>query len=178
MLFAVVALLTVAACAPQVPLPPPAPEHVLTAPLRGRNVAALLVTDAASRVEVESVELPGQLYRITTPADGGLVPRVTVTRGLVRVELRFVGRTGPDTVRILLNRSVRWDVRLPAGAGEQRLDLSTGWISRVELGAAGLVEMQLPRPRGRVPLVFRESVGALLMRVAGAPPPGAGPGGD
>ena len=134
--------------------------------LRGRNVAKLLVTDAASRVEVEAVELPGLLYRITTPVGGGLTPRVTTVRGLVRVGLRPTGGTGPDTVRIVLNRSVRWDLRLPAGAGEQRLDLSAGRITRIELGASGLVEMRLPRPRGRVPVVFRETVGTLVM---GAP---------
>jgi hypothetical protein len=135
----------------------------VTGALHGRDVAKLLVVDAASRVGVETVALPGELYRITTPSDGGLAPRVIVKRGLVWVGLRPSGRSGPDTVRILLNSSVRWDVRLPAGAGEQRLDLSAGRVSRIELGAAGLIEMQLPRAHGRVPVVFRDSVGTLVM---------------
>jgi hypothetical protein len=158
-----IALLATSACTHQPPLPPPPGERVVAGALRGRNIAKLLVTDAASRVQVEAVELPGLLYRITAPAGGGLVPRVTTIRGLVRVALRPTGGSGPDTVRIVVNRAVRWDIRLPAGAGEQRLDLSTGRVTRIELGASGLVEMRLPRPSGRVPVVFRETVGTLVM---------------
>jgi hypothetical protein len=165
--FALVALLTVSACTPQTPVPPPPQDPVLIGALRGRNVAKLLVEDAAARVDVEMAELPGLLYRITTPPDGGLAPRVANTRGVVRVGLRPTGGTGLDTVRILLNRGVRWDIRLSAGAGEQRLDLAAGRIARVELGASGLVEMRLPPPVGTWPVVLRDGAGTVV--VAGPP---------
>lgn len=138
--------------------------------LRGRTGAALLVGDAASRVEVRLAEMPGLLYRVTTPADGGLAPHVTVRRGVLRLDLRPTGGTGPDIVRIVLNRRVRWDVRLPAGAGEQQLDLSAGRVTRVELGASGLVELNLPHPWGTVPVVLRRGAGTVEMTTPPATP--------
>ena len=109
--------------------------------LHGRTGAYLIVRDAASRVEVRLAELPGLLYRISTPADSGLAPRVTGGAGRVRLGLRPTGDDGPDTVTILLNRAVRWDIRLPAGAGEQRLDLAGGSVARVDLGSSGLLDI-------------------------------------
>ncbi|MFG1609986.1 hypothetical protein [Actinoplanes sp. NPDC049265] len=131
--------------------------------LRGSAGAALLVGDAASRVEVGLAEMPGMLYRVTTPGDSGLTPDVTVQRGVYRLALRPTAGTGPDIVRIILNRRVRWDVRLPAGAGEQRLDLSAGRVTRVELGPSGLVELSLPRPWGTVPVLLRSGAGTVEM---------------
>ncbi|WP_305786819.1 hypothetical protein [Symbioplanes lichenis] len=136
--------------------------HLATGPLRGRTTGELTVSDAASRVVVRLVSLPDQLYRVSTPAGSGLVPRVTVRGGKVRVRLGTTGADGPDVVEVLLNRSVRWDLRLPAGAGEKHLDLAAGRLRRVTLGsAAGLVSVRLPRPRGSVPLVVAGPVGEL-----------------
>ncbi|WP_307873148.1 hypothetical protein [Paractinoplanes ovalisporus] len=111
--------------------------------------------------------IPGLLYRISTPADAGLTPLVTRSGGRLRVALRPSGAGGPDEVRIVLNRAVRWELRLPAGAGEQRLDLTRGRISRLVLGASGLVELRLPDPYGTVPLIFTGGVGTLAVT---APP--------
>ena len=148
--------------------PPAAPnERVLAGSLHGRTGAYLTVRDAASRVEVRLADLPGLLYRISTPANSGLTPQVSGPSGRVRLGLRATGDDGPDTVRILLNRAVRWDIRLPAGAGEQRLDLSAGRVERVDLGASGLIDLQLPQPVGTVPLVLRGGAGTVTM--AGPP---------
>jgi len=149
---------------------PPAAEepqrHVLAGALRGRGGASLVVRDAASRVEVRLTDLPGLLYRVSTPADSGLAPAVARTRGRVSVGLRPTGADGPDIVEIWLNRSVRWDLRLPAGAGEQHLDLAGGRVSRLELGAGtGLITMRLPRPRGRVPIIVTGAVGEMAVAI-------------
>jgi hypothetical protein len=117
------------------------------------------VTGAASRVEVRLAPIPGLLYRVSTPADSGLAPYVTGGEGKVRVGLKPTGDGGPDTVTILLSRRVRWDIRLPAGAGEQKLDLRAGAVARVDLGSSGLVEVNLPPPTGTVPLLLRGGVG-------------------
>jgi hypothetical protein len=145
----------------------PAAEHVLAGSLHGRTGAYLLLRDAASRVEVRLADLPGLLYRVSTPADSGLAPWVTGTPGRVRIVLRPTGADGPDSVTILLNRAVRWDLRLPAGAGEQRLDLSGGRVTRIDLGASGLVDLRLPDPTGTVPVTFTGGVGSVAM--AGPP---------
>ena len=135
--------------------------HELTGPLHGRIRAYLTVGTAASRVEVRIADLPGLLYRVSTPAGSGLAPRVTGSAGRVRVGLRPTGTDGPDNVTIVLNRAVRWDIRLPAGAGEQHLDLARGRIVRLELGAAGLIDLRLPRPAGTVPVTLTDGAGSV-----------------
>ncbi|MGK5677909.1 hypothetical protein [Actinoplanes sp. URMC 104] len=142
----------------------------MTGPLLGRTGASLTVADAASRVHVVLATMPGLLYRISTPAHSGLAPRVTRRDGRVLAALVPTGDDGPHEVRIVLNRGVRWSLRLPAGAGEQRLDLARGRLARVDLGASGLIEMRLPPPSGTVPLVVTGGVGTLAVTVPrGAP---------
>ena len=165
-----------AGCAPmtklgarQMPAADGPQEHVLAGALHGRTGAFLIVRDSASRVEVRLADLPGLLYRVSTPADSGLAPAVTGGHGRVRLGLRPTGGDGPDTVAILLNRTVRWDIRLPAGAGEQHLDLAAGRLSRLELGAGtGLVSLRLPPPRGTVPIIVAGGVGEVAVAI----PPG------
>jgi hypothetical protein len=164
-------VLALAACSPattlgarQVP-PDDGPQpHVQAGALHGRTGAFLLLRDAASRVDVRLADLPGLLYRVSTPADSGLSPQVTGAPGRVRVGLVPTGADGPDTVEIVLNRRVRWDIRLPAGAGEQHLDLAAGRVRRLELGSgAGLVSMRLPAPTGSVRVAVSGSVGELAV---------------
>lgn len=148
---------------------PASTEHVIVAPLAGRTGAYLTVRDAASRVRVTLAVLPGLLYRISTPAGSGLAPLASGAGGAIQVRLRPTGDDGPDDVRVVLNRDVRWDIRLPAGAGEQGLDLTGGRVTRVDLGPSGLAEMRLPEPAGTVPVTFTQSVGRVVMAVPGAP---------
>jgi len=176
LLAALIVVLSGAGCGPvtrlgarQMPAGDDPQEHVLAGALHGRAGAFLIVRDSASRVEVRLADLPGLLYRISTPADSGLAPAVTGTPGRVRLGLRPTGADGPDAVEILLNRAVRWDIRLPAGAGEQHLDLAAGRLSRLELGAGtGLVSLRLPAPRGTVPIIVAGGVGEVAL----ATPPG------
>jgi hypothetical protein len=86
---------------------------------------------------------------------------VTGAPGQVRVALLPTGDDGPDDVTIVLNQAVRWDIRLPAGAGEQHLDLAHGRITRLDLGGAGLVTASLPHPQGTVPVTFTDGTGAV-----------------
>ena len=163
--FALVSALIVGACTPEHPVaqapPAGATERVLAGALRGRTGATLLIADAASRVEIRVAEMPGLLYRIATPADSALSPRISRRRGLHRLDFVETGRSGPSTVRIVLNRAVAWDLRIPVGAGEQQLDLSDGRVTRLDLGAAGLIELRLPPPTGTVPVILRNGAGTL-----------------
>ena len=134
-------------------------ERVVAGSLHARSGAFVIVRGAASRVVVRLAEIPGLLYRISTPADSGLAPQVTGGEGRVRLGLRPTGDDGPDTVTILLNRRVRWDIRLPSGAGEQRLDLTGGRVARVDLGSSGLVDVSLPRPVGTVVVRLTGGIG-------------------
>jgi hypothetical protein len=131
--------------------------------LLGRTGGFLTLVDAASRVRVVLAAMPGVLYRISTPAGSGLAPHVTAHAGRVRAALRPTGGDGPDEVLIVLNRDVRWAIDLPAGAGEQQLDLRRGRLARVDLGASGLVELRLPRPAGEVPVTLSGAVGSVAL---------------
>jgi hypothetical protein len=146
------------------------PRHEFAGSLHGRTEARLTVANAASRIRVRAAALPGLLYRITTPAGAGLTPWVTGATGRVRVGLRPNGGAGPDEVTIELNRSVRWDIRLPAGAGEQHLDLVGGRVTRLELGAAGLIDLRLPRPVGTVPVIVTDGAGSVEISTPRATP--------
>ena len=148
----------------------PQPDHVAVGPLAGRTGAFLIVPDAASRIRVLLGTLPGLLYRISTPAGSGLTPRVSAQDGRVRASLLPTGDDGPDEVRIVLNRDVRWDIRLAAGAGEQQLDLRRGRVSRVALGPSGLVELSLPEPGGVVPVTLDEGAGTVVLTAAPGTP--------
>jgi hypothetical protein len=141
----------------------PVTERVVAGSLHGRTGAFLLVRDAASRVDVRLADLPGLLYRVSTPVDSGLAPRVSGLPGRVRLGFAPTGADGPDTVTIVLNRAVRWDIRLPAGAGEQRLDLAEGRVTRIDVGSSGLVDLRLPAPAGTVPVTFTGGVGSIAM---------------
>jgi len=112
--------------------------------------------------------LPGLLYRITTPAGSGLAPVAAVRDGKAEVRLRATRGDGPDDVRIVLNRDVRWDLGLPAGAGEADLNLTAGRISRLVAGGAGLIEAALPAPERTVPVSFGD-VGSAIVTVPPRP---------
>jgi hypothetical protein len=155
-----------------VPTLAPGPqEHVVVAPLLGRSGAYLTVSDAASRVEVSMATLPGLLYRITTPAGSGLAPVAAVRDGRAEVRFRATDGDGPDDVRIVLNRDVRWDLGLPAGAGETDLDLTAGRISRLATGGSGLIEASLPAPGGTVPVQFGDGVGSAIVSLPASSEP-------
>jgi hypothetical protein len=142
---------------------------VIVAPLLGRSGAYLTVRDAASRVQLSLTTLPGLLYRISTPAGSGLAPAATVRDGQAEVRFRPTGDDGPDDVRVVLNRDVRWDLRLPAGAGQEQLKLTAGRITRLDVGGSGLVEAALPEPGGTVPMTLAGGVGAAIITAPAAP---------
>jgi hypothetical protein len=137
--------------------------HVLDGALHDRTGAYLTVSDAASAVHLRLADMPGLLYRISTPPGGGLAARVTGPSGRVRLGLQANGDLGPHEVTIELNRGVRWDIRMPAGAGEQHLDLRRGRVTRIDMGASGLVDLRLPRPRGTVPITLTDAVGNVRL---------------
>ncbi|MEV6349419.1 hypothetical protein [Actinoplanes sp. NPDC051851] len=171
--FALVGGLTAGSCAESAPAPRPAApprERVRAGPLLDRTAGRLTVGDAASRVRVQLATLPGLMYRISTAAESGVEPVVSARAGRVTVRLRATGSDGLDELRIVLNREVRWDIRLPAGAGEQQLNLRGGRVSRVELGGSGLVEMWLPDPAGTVPVTFAGGAGSVLLAAEGRAP--------
>jgi hypothetical protein len=139
------------------------PDHVAEGALHGRTGAVFTVADAASRIQMRMADLPGLLYRVSTPGGSGLAPQVSGPSGQPRLKLRPTGDEGPDVVTVELNRTVRWMVATPKGGGEQILDLRAGRLTGAVLGAAGRVDLMLPPPRGRVPITLAGPVGSLTI---------------
>ncbi|MDI6101487.1 hypothetical protein QLQ12_22980 [Actinoplanes sp. NEAU-A12] len=145
-------------------------ERVVVGPLQNRSGAWLTVGDAAARVRLRFAPLPGLLYRISTASDAGVAPVVTSRGGRVVVRLKGTGSPGLDELRIVLNQNVRWDLRLPKGAGEQQLNLRDGRVTRLDVGSAGLAEVWLPEPDGTVPVTFTGGIGTAMLSLRdGAP---------
>ncbi len=139
------------------------PDHVAEGALHGRTRAVFTVADAASRIQMRMGDLPGLLYRVSTPGGSGLAPQVSGPSGRPRLMLRPTGDGGPDVVTVVLNRTVRWTLATPKGGGEQLFDLRSGRLTGAVLGAAGRVDLMLPPPHGRVPITLAGPVGSLTI---------------
>lgn len=153
------------------------PEHTVSGPLAGLQDARLDLTSGVGLVTVRVGDLGDRLYRISTPAGSGAVPRVTGQDGSVLVGLAGSGG-GPASVRILLSSRATWRLRLSGGAEQARIDLRGGPVAGVDIaGGVSSVQLWLPRPSGTV--TVREGGGAsefavhappavpVLVRVAG-----------
>jgi hypothetical protein len=136
---------------------PARPAHTVSGPLGARHEARLDLTGGVGSVTVRGADLGDQLYRISTPAGPGPVPRVVEQDGSVLVD--FAGGGGPVVAEILLSSHVTWQFRLGGGANEARLDLRDGSVAGIDI-ASGVssVELWLPRPSGTV--TVREGGGA------------------
>lgn len=146
---------------------PAGPEHTVSGPLAGRHDARLDLTSGVGLVTVRVGDLGDRLYRVSTPAGSGAVPRVTGRDGSVLVGLTGSGG-GPASVRIVLSSRATWRLRLSGGAERARIDLRGGPVSGVDIaGGVSSVQLWLPRPSGTV--TVREGGGASEFAVH-APP--------
>ncbi|WP_343950325.1 hypothetical protein [Spirilliplanes yamanashiensis] len=126
---------------------PEPPGHVARGRGDGGRFAKFELVSPAATVTVRAADLAGDLYRVTTPAGGGVRPVVGSRGGLVRAALRPTGAAGPDAVEITLHAGVRWALLLRAGAGEVLLDLAAAALTGVAVvGGAGRLRLFLPRP--------------------------------
>lgn len=144
---------------------------VLTAPLDGRERATFELADALTRLDLRVDDLGEDLYRITVPADGALVPRPEVRGEQVRLGLTAAGRPGPAAVEVVLNSRVTWRLRLAGGITEQRLDLGAARLAGVDLvGTATRTDLRLPRVTGTLVVRVRGGMNRLDILVPGEPP--------
>jgi hypothetical protein len=149
-------------------LPPPAetpgPRHDVAVARDDLTAAQLDVVSGATSVTVRIADLGAELARASTPDDSEVAPVVDRDGALVRVSLVSTGLAGPADLTVLLDRQVRWRVRLSGGATSEVLDLRGGRVDGVDLAAgANRIELTLPTPRGAVPV--RMSGGASAFTV-------------
>jgi hypothetical protein len=121
----------------------------LSAPVNGRRQASLDMVSGTSTMTLRAADLGDELYRIASPAHSSVTPHVDEHAGTVYLSLRATGNDGPGAVEVLLNASVRWNLRLGGGVRQSVLDMAGGTLERLDLaGGATRIELTLPRPDG------------------------------
>lgn len=143
------------------PLEPGLPAATGVAPQASHRASAGLPVDAATvdvvsgatAVTVRTADLGTDRVRAVTPEGAGITPALDVEGAVVSVHLVQTGQPGPAAVTVLLDRRVRWQVRLSGGATSEQLDLSGARLSGVDFAAgATRIDLRLPTPDRTVPV--------------------------
>ncbi len=145
--------------------------RLLTAPLAGRTRASFELVDGLTTFDLRIDDLGEDLYRIASPADGGVDPRPELVGDRLRLRMAPSGRRGPAVAEVVLNSRVTWRLRLAGGVTEQVLDLTRGRLAGLELAAgATRVDLRLPRVVGTLTVRLTGGINQLVVRVPGALP--------
>jgi hypothetical protein len=163
------ALLVVTACSgtgpvdgPANPLAPGRPgdvsqvhPHAVATGVTG-DAATVDVVSGATTVTVRSDDLAGaDRLQALTPDGAGVAPVLETDGDTIGVHLVQTGEPGPSAVTVLLDRRVRWQVRMSGGATSELLDLRSSRLSGVDLAAgAARIELVLPVPDRAVPIMM------------------------
>ena len=161
------AVLVVTACSgtgpvdgPANPLAPGRPgdvsqvhPHAVATGVTG-DAATVDVVSGATTVTVRSDDLAGaDRLQALTPDGAGVAPVLETDGDTIGVHLVQTGEPGPSAVTVLLDRRVRWQVRMSGGATSELLDLRSSRLSGVDLAAgAARIELVLPVPDRAVPI--------------------------
>jgi hypothetical protein len=149
---------------------PTGPAHQVATGIGTAGDGTLDLLSGATTVTVRDADLGPDRVRVSTPEGSEVAPTLAVDGGTVGVHLTRTGAAGPAAVTVLLDRRVRWTVRLSAGATSQLLDLRGGRLAGVDLlGGATRIELRLPAPRGAVPVRMAGGATELAVHL----PPGA-----
>ncbi|MFI5935876.1 hypothetical protein [Actinoplanes sp. NPDC051494] len=141
------------------------PANTLSAPVSGFDKASFEMVSDTNELKVRSTDLGDDLYRITTPFGGPILPRTAVDDGAVKLFLDQSGRSGTEEVEVLLNQDVRWRITMTGGVKRGTFDLSGGPIDGVDLaGGATRIDLTLPRPDGTLPIRMSGGVNQFEVR--------------
>lgn len=126
-------------------------RHRVTGPAHGRHEATLDLASGVTTVTVRSRDLGGDLYRISTPGNGSLLPAVVDRGDRVEVQLTASGHQGASSVLVELSAAVAWHIRLGGGSSEALLDLRQGGLASLDfVSGISTIEVSLPKPHGTV----------------------------
>ena len=147
-------------------------DHVVAGgTVQDRGEATFVMAAGADVVRVRAADLGGDLYRIATPDDSKVVPKVHVDQDTVTATVADAPGSGPAVVTTELSTGIRWRIRLEGGAKEEIVDLTGGKATAVELVAGtSLAEVSLPPPDGRVSVSLAGGASELKVHLAGSQP--------
>jgi hypothetical protein len=140
-------------------------DHTVSAPIDGRDEAALSLVSGATAVTVRVEAMGDTLCRVSTPPDGDSMPRMVDRGDQVEVHLEQAGDIGPSNVEIVLSTEVRWTtLRFSGGANDQLVDLTGAAVGELDFSAgASRIQLTLPVPEGTVPIRIGAGAGELVL---------------
>ena len=145
--------------------------HAISAPLSGREKAQFEITSGAESISIRSDDLGEDLYRISTPKDGRLVPKAIVNADGVQLSLVSSGSTGAASAEVVLSTKVLWQLKLAGGGMKETINFGSGKLSGLELGAgAGDIDIALPKAQGLLAVRLTGGAGSLKVHLPQGPP--------
>ena len=156
---------------PKPATPDPTAGHIATGPLNGRTEAAFTVSSGAEEVAVHGADLPGELYRVSTPPGSSVTPVVTDGAGAITLELRGTKVAGQASVQVYLNKTVLWQVHLAGGGLSQTVDFPSGKLASLYIDAgAQRVDVSVPPPTGTLRIALTGGSGLFAVHLAAGAP--------
>jgi hypothetical protein len=142
----------------------------LSAPLGAVTSRQLEVVGDSSVLRIRTAELGAVMFNITA-IDQSVAPQLTDTKAGSRLDLTRTGAAGTVGAEVVLNSKVAWTVKLSGASTELNVDSMAGGLAGIDVAAAAARSvLQLPKPKGTVPLTLSGTVGELTVRTeAGAP---------
>jgi hypothetical protein len=140
--------------------------HAVATGVSGAAATVDLVSGATT-VTVRADDLAGaDRLQAMTPDGASVAPVPEVDGDTVRVHLVQTGEPGPSALTVVLDRRVRWQVRMSGGATSQLLDLRSARLSGVDLAAgAARIELVLPVPDRAVPITMAGGASEFTLHV-------------
>ena len=141
-------------------------QHAVATGVTGEAATVDLVSGATT-VTVRSADLGGtDRLQASTPDGSGVAPALDTDGDTVSVHLVSTGEPGPAAVTVLLDRRVRWRVRMSGGATSELLDLRSALLSGVDLAAgATTIDLVLPVPDRAVPVRMAGGASEFTLQV-------------
>jgi hypothetical protein len=145
---------------------PTAGGHRVTGPANGRDAARLDLVSGVTSVMIRAGDFGSDMYRVSTPDDGKLLPHVVEHDDRIQVQLSSSGENGASSVLIELAEHVVWHIRIGGGAQEVLVNMAAGRFAGLDL-ATGVttVDATLPHPSGTVTVRVGGGAGQIAMHV-------------
>jgi hypothetical protein len=155
----------------------PAGPHVASLAADGRSRATLDVVTGTTLLTIRAAGLgaAGPLLRASTPAgDPPPLLREADADGTSPAgedPLVTLSAKNASAVTVTLNAAVSWQLDLAGGTSRTVADLRGGQVTGISLTAgADVIDLTLPRPRGRVPVQLGAGASQLLLSLPGGVP--------
>jgi hypothetical protein len=135
------------------------------------NASALELVNGADVVRVRVADLGSNRFEVSTPDGSKAAPSVDVHSGQATVGLHDTGKTGLAVVNVVLDDSVRWQVRLAGGATDESVDLSGGAGGDIDFSAGtSRAAVVLPAAKGTQRVTLGGGANQFDVRLAGSAP--------